>query len=65
MQDYSAVEKITVTSSPKQVNAMLADCWRLLDIFHDSDGLPLYVLGDQCDTDMREFLGCPKYEEGL
>lgn len=40
MQNYSAVERITVISSPAKVNALLADYWTLLDIFHDSDGLP-------------------------
>lgn len=33
---------------------LLKDCWTLLDIFHDEDGRPLFVLGSQAG--MREFL---------
>lgn len=55
MQDYSSVSEIRAVSSYEEVNALLKDYWKLLDIFHDSDGLPIFVLGDQHDS-MREFV---------
>ena len=55
MQDYSAVSQITVTQSYDEVNRLLKDCWILLDIFHDANGIPLFVLGDRLSFGMREF----------
>ena len=62
MQDYSMVSQIIVTSSYEEVNAMLRDCWRLLDIFHDENGYPIFVLGDKHDVDMQEFMR--NFDEG-
>lgn len=50
MQDYSGISQIKAVSSYEEVNTLLRDYWKLLDIFHDSDGLPVFVLGDQLDS---------------
>lgn len=55
MQDYSSVSQIRAVSSYEEVNSLLKEYWKLLDIFHDSDGLPIFVLGDQ-RYGMREFI---------
>ena len=56
MQDYSMISQITVTSSYETTNSLLKDCWRLLDIFHNTDGMPVFVLGDTHDQYMQEFM---------
>ena len=56
MKDYSAVSQITATQSYDETNALLRNDWVLLDIFHDTDGMPVFVLGERRDYGMLKFM---------
>ena len=47
MLDYSMIAKVAVTPSSDEANQLLEDWWTLLDLYHDTDGSLLFVLGRQ------------------
>ncbi len=53
MKDLSMISEVIVTpclrrvSRPsEEVNSLLEDHWRLLDLYHDGEGVLLFVLGN-------------------
>ncbi|MBQ4431282.1 MAG: hypothetical protein II877_07235 [Synergistaceae bacterium] len=56
MRDYSTVSQVTATQSYEETNGLLKNDWELLDIFHDTDGLPVFVLGERRGFSMEEFM---------
>ena len=57
MKDYSMISKITVTASSDEANHLLEDWWTLLDLYHDTDGSLLFVLGCQRAFDFEALRG--------
>ena len=45
----------------EEVNLLLEDHWQLLDLYHDSEGVLLFVLGDTRPQEIKDFL---KLQEG-
>ena len=46
MRDYSMISQIVVTPSSEEANSLLEEHWQLLDLYHDGEGVLLFVLGD-------------------
>lgn len=56
MKDLSTISEVIVTPSSEEANLLLEDHWRLLDLYHDGEGVLLFVLGDPRPQDMKDFL---------
>ena len=56
MKDYSMISEVVVTPSSEEANLLLEDHWRLLDLYHDGEGVLLFVLGDTRPQEMKDFL---------
>ena len=46
MKDYSMISQVVVTPSSEEVNLLLEEHWQLLDLYHDCEGVLLFVLGN-------------------
>ena len=56
MKDLSAISEVVVTPSSEEANLLLEDHWRLLDLYHDDEGVLLFVLGDTRPQEMKDFI---------
>ena len=57
MLDYSMIAKVAVTPSSDEANRLLKDWWTLLDLYHDTDGTLLFVLGSQRSVEFDAIRG--------
>ena len=56
MKDYSTISQVVVTPSSEEVNLLLEEHWQILDMYHDSEGVLLFVVGDPRPQAMKDFL---------
>ncbi len=56
MQDYSEISHVRVTTSANEANDLLDDFHALLDVFHDTEGILFFVLGEIRNANFEDIL---------